>query len=312
MDVVEHEQDRPARGDVREQRAHELEREVALARAACRGVRRAARGQQAGERPVVRGQPVVGLGGRKCFEEQLERLDPGLERHERVLVAATEQHRAALRVRAPRELGGERRLADPRLAGDEGEAQRARHRLRPRALETRQRRPAALGALGGGQGGGQRGGARRGNGRDPAAAHVLDERARRGRRRDAELGSAGARSSRARRSAPPGGRRRAPAGGSARGAPPPTAARRPGAGAPTRPRRADRRRPGARAASAPSTPASSAACSSRARSAQSPSKPSSSSPRPASAAASRSPSARHRGTPARRPGPSPTGRRAGR
>ena len=191
--VVEHEQDRPARGDVVEQRAHQLEGEVALARAARRGLRRAARRQQAGQRPVVRGQPVVGVGGRQRLQEPLERLDPRLEGHERVLVAAPEQHGAALRVRAPRELAGERGLADPGLAGDQGEAPRARHRVRPRLLQPRQRGPAALGVLGGGQGGRQRGGARRGDGRggarDPAAADVLDERSRRGRRRDPELGA---------------------------------------------------------------------------------------------------------------------------
>ena len=95
-------------------------------------------------------------------------------------------------MRAPRELAGERGLADPGLAGDQGEAPRARHRVRPRLLQPRQRGLAALGALGGGQGGRQGGGARRGGrggARDPAAADVLDERSRRGRRRDPELGA---------------------------------------------------------------------------------------------------------------------------
>ena len=137
----------------------------------------------------MRGQPVVGVGGRERVQESLERLDPRLEGHERVLVAAPEQHGAAFGVDAPRELAGERGLADPGLAGDEGEAQRPRPRVRPRPLQPRQRGLAALGPLGGGQGGRQRGGAGLGRTGDPAAADVLDERPRGGRRRDPELGA---------------------------------------------------------------------------------------------------------------------------
>jgi hypothetical protein len=191
--VVEHEQGGPVGGHVVEQRAYQLEREVALTGTAHRNRRRAARRQQTGQRPVVRGQPVIGVGGRQPVEQALQRLDPRMERHERVLVTAAEQHGAALSVHAPRKLRGERRLADPRLAADERHTPFARHGGRPRLLESRQRGPAALGWLGGGQGGRQRRGGRRGDGRrrgsQPAAADILDERARRDRRGDAQLGA---------------------------------------------------------------------------------------------------------------------------
>ena len=70
----------------------------------------------------------------------LERLDPRLVGEQPLLVAAPEQHRRALGVHAPRELAEQRRLADPRLAGRDGDPQRAGRRVVPRRAQPRERR----------------------------------------------------------------------------------------------------------------------------------------------------------------------------
>ena len=59
--------------------------------------------------------------GVAAVDEVLQRFDERLVREAQVLVAPTEQHGRAVRVRALRELGGEARLADARLAGNERE-----------------------------------------------------------------------------------------------------------------------------------------------------------------------------------------------
>ena len=76
----------------------------------------------------VRREHVVG----RVRDVVPQRLDEGLIGQVHVLVAGAEQHDRALGVRRQRRLGGEPRLADPRLAGDQHQLALAVLRLRPR------------------------------------------------------------------------------------------------------------------------------------------------------------------------------------
>ena len=103
VQVVEDEQQRPVGGDVGEQRPHEVEGEVPVARAVGRGDRPSACRQQPRQRSVVLGQPAVGGGGGQRLQQPLQRLDPRLEGHEGMLVVASQQHaRRPARARAAR------------------------------------------------------------------------------------------------------------------------------------------------------------------------------------------------------------------
>ena len=189
--VVEHEQHRRARRHFVEQLANQLEGQVALARARGRRVDRAARGQQPGERTVVGAEPAIGGLVREPVQQALEHLDPGLEGHQGLVVAASQQHQRALSMGTAPQLRCQRGLPDPRLAGHQGEAHGARESLRPDLAQALELGLAALGAPPAGEG--RRKLRRRhrrrsrGLGGHAPAPDVLHERPARRRRRHAEL-----------------------------------------------------------------------------------------------------------------------------
>ena len=147
--------------------------------------RLAERRQQA--REPAGAEPALALDGRQIGEVALERLDPRLVGEQALLVAAAEQDGRALAVDAARELAEQRRLADPRLAAGDGDAERARRRSVPRHSQPGERRGAALRARGAGERGGQGRLCRRRDRTNPTPADLLHERARLGTGRDPQL-----------------------------------------------------------------------------------------------------------------------------
>ena len=189
VEVLEDEQHRSRGGGVLEQASHRLEGEVARAGAVLGRSAVAAGRQQPRQRPVVGGQPVVGLVGRQLAEQRLERLHPGLVGHQGLLVAAPVQDGGTGGVDPARQLAGQRRLADPGLSAHHGDPRVAAERVVPGVLKPVERRSAALGRDRARQCRRERrwaGRLRRARA-DPSAAHVLDERAGLGRGRHAEL-----------------------------------------------------------------------------------------------------------------------------
>ena len=117
MQVVDDEQQRGPDG--LHERRRGFEEAVTIGLASClRGVpERGKDGRQVGE-PVGDGGIVAQFG--RAYEEVAQRLGEGLERRERLLVAASVEHAHGLRFAGC--AGGEARLPDPRLAGQQHHA----------------------------------------------------------------------------------------------------------------------------------------------------------------------------------------------
>ena len=193
VEVVEHEQRRTPRRAGLHHGPHGLESAVARglgvrvvgARVLGRGDPR----QHAGEVGAVAADRLVALGRRQRGQVALEGLDERLVGDEGVLVAAPVQHQRPARVDGGGDMGREARLADAGLARQADDAG-ARGRVPPGRCDPpggggapdegalahegrRERRPGRP--------------ARAGRPGRPAAAHLLDQLARLGRGRDAEV-----------------------------------------------------------------------------------------------------------------------------
>ena len=199
LQVVEHEQQRRAGGDLRQQRGQGVEQPLALDarlrldRGAPRG--RAELGQQRGEVGRARAEPLGGAGQRGAARPAAQHLEHRLVGARAGLVEAPEEDDRAVAVDGARELGRQARLADPRVAGEQDEAALVADRRVPRLVQGAQRLLAAdervprrRGLQRGRQRAGREAGRRGRLGRRPVAAQQPRvERHHRGAGRRAEL-----------------------------------------------------------------------------------------------------------------------------
>ena len=166
LQVVEHEQQRRAGGDLRQQRGEGVEQALALdARLGLdrrgRPDGRAELGQQRGEVGRARAEPLRGAGQRGAARPAAQHLEHRLVGAGAGLVEAAEQHDRAVAVDGAGELRGEPRLADPRVAGEQDEPPLVADRRVPRLVQRAERLLAADERVAGGRGperGGQRAG----------------------------------------------------------------------------------------------------------------------------------------------------------
>ena len=150
MQVVEHEHERRAAADLGEQRGDRVEEAMALGvehlvaaqRARARRRRGAELRQHDAEIGRARAEPRRQRLQRLPARPAAQHLGQRLIRRERLLVEAPVEHDRALLVRAIAQLGGEARLADPRVAGQQHDAPRAAARLLEQAVELADLRPA--------------------------------------------------------------------------------------------------------------------------------------------------------------------------
>ena len=173
VQVVEDEQQRRARGQLGQQRGERVEQALALrpdlveagGRHGGRRVRHAELRQQRGEVGRARAEPLRRAGQRRAARPAAQHLQHGLVGAGAGLVEAAVEHDRAVRVHGARELGGEPRLADPRLAREQHEAAVVGERRVPRLLQRGEVVRAAHERAAGGRGG-ERGGQRRGRERE--------------------------------------------------------------------------------------------------------------------------------------------------
>ena len=147
LQVVEHEQQRRAGGDLRQQRGERVEQPLALDarlgldRRAPR--RRAELGQQRREVGGARAEPLGGAGQRGAARPAAQHLEHRLVGAGAGLVEAPEEDDRAVAVDRARELGRQARLADPRVAGEQDEAPLVADRRVPRLVQGAERLLAA-------------------------------------------------------------------------------------------------------------------------------------------------------------------------
>ena len=129
VQIVEDEQQRSAGGELGEQRGERVEQALALHPGLVeagrghggRADRHAELRQQGGEVGRTRAEPRRRAGQRRPAGPAAEHLQHGLVGAGAGLVEAAVEHHRAVRVRGPRELRGEARLADPGLAREQHE-----------------------------------------------------------------------------------------------------------------------------------------------------------------------------------------------
>ena len=173
VQVVEDEQQRRARGELGEQRGERVEQALALRpglveagrRHGGRRVRHAELRQQRGEVGRARAEPLRRAGQRRAARPAAQHLQHGLVGARAGLVEAAVEHDRAVRVHGAGELGGEPRLADPRLAREQHEAALVGERRVPRLVQRGEVVRTAHERAAGGRGG-ERRGQRRGRERE--------------------------------------------------------------------------------------------------------------------------------------------------
>ena len=144
LQVVEHEQQRGAGRDLRQQRGERVEQAMALGAAfgaahRRRAGRRAELGQQRGEVGGARPEPLRRAGQRRAARPAAQHLEHGPVGAGAGLVEAAVEHDRAVAVDLARELRRHARLADPGLARDEHEPPLVGDRRVPRPAQRRER-----------------------------------------------------------------------------------------------------------------------------------------------------------------------------